>query len=376
MLRKFLTLFFICISSGAMSQYVFPDRTNIKFYDKDSYLIEGLAFADSTREFPFDRLPLCYKKKTDRGLWDLSQAAAGVTVRFFTNATTILLKWNLNYKANTIDPYNFCQMPETGLKGIDIYCKTAYGWQYVNTAKPIASNNEFIVINKIGAEMPEYKLFLPLFFEVTRLEIGIDDTCLIKKPDPIAQKPIVFYGSSLTQGSAASRPGMAYPAIISRKLQAGCFNFGFSGHGKMEEFMAKIIADIDASYYVLDCVPNMTADEIRKYSLPFVEMIRKKQPATPIVLVEAVAVEKSFLDTDLQKEMDDKNSALKGQFEKMKVKGFSNIFYVESKNALGSDHEATVDGVHFTDLGHMRYADFLMAKFRAFKLKVVANSLK
>ena len=67
-------------------------------------------------------------------------------------------------------------------------------------------------------EFREYKLFLPLYDGVTKLEIGIDSNASIKKATPNTLKPIVFYGTSITQGGCASRPGMAHTNIISRKL--------------------------------------------------------------------------------------------------------------------------------------------------------------
>ncbi len=59
---------------------------------------------------------------------------------------------------------------------------------------------------------------------------------------------------------------------------------------------------------------------------------------------------------------------LKTEYEKMISDGYNNIFYVKSKNAIGSDNEGTVDGIHFTDLGFIRYADFLIDKFVEFGL--------
>ena len=150
-------------------------------------------------------------------------------------------------------------------------------------------------------EMREFKMYLPLYDGLVNIEVGIDSNSVIEKPLKNISKPIVFYGTSITQGGCASRPGMAHTNIISRKL------------------------DIDI-------------------------------------------YESSVLDEEMGENINKFNAALKTEYIKMIEGGFENIYYVETENATGDDHEGTVDGVHFTDLGFIRYADFLIDKFVQFGL--------
>jgi lysophospholipase L1-like esterase len=212
-------------------------------------------------------------------------------------------------------------------------------------------------------EMREFKMYLPLYDGVTNLEIGIDSLAQIVKPDAKNQKPIVFYGTSITQGCSASRPGMVHTNIISRKLNVECINLGFNGNGKMEKTVAEIMSEIDASCFVIDGTANMTPAEVHENAAPMVKIIRKKHPSTPIVFVECLMFEKAFFEDSTRNFVNSRNNALKTEFEKMTNIGTSNLYYIENRDAIGSDHEATVDGVHFTDLGYLRYADFLIAKF-------------
>jgi hypothetical protein len=363
MLRYFLLVFFsgISVFTNAQQEQANKEET-IQYFNKAVFLIEGTAIVPSLKENDYDRLPTSYKEKVRKAVWDLSKSSSGLSVRFRSNSTTIKVKWEvLN---NTVMNH----MAPTGIKGLDLYCKTNGHWQYVNTARPVAKQSEALLINNMATSMREYKLFLPLYDGVVNLEIGIDSLSVIEKPAANKQKPIVFYGTSITQGGCASRPGMAHTNIISRKLDIDCINFGFSGNGRMEAPIAELIAETDALFYVIDCVPNMSLEQVKANAIPLVEIIRSKRSQTPIVFVESTLYEKSFLDTKLKEEIIKKNAELKQQYQQLLTKGYRQIFYIESNQTLGDDHEATVDGVHFTDLGFMRFADFLLKRFEQFKL--------
>jgi hypothetical protein len=355
-------LIMILICSGIFTlneaQNITPEKEGKpKYYDKEHFLIEGTVFPYADKESPYDRFPLSYKDKVRKAVWDLSKCSAGISVRFLSNSTAINVKWELlnNTKMN--------HMAETGIKGIDLYCKVDNTWQYVNTGRPTAKGNVFLLVNNMSAKMREYKMYLPLYDGVTKLEIGIDSLSKIEKPAKSNRRPIVFYGTSITQGGCASRPGMAYTNILSRKLNIECLNFGFSGNGKMEKPVVELISGIDASCYVIDGTGNMTSEEVHENAFPLVEIIRSKHPATPIIFVECTMFEKAFIEDTTRNSINNKNTALKIEYEKMVKKGILNLYYIDNKGALGSDHEATVDGVHFTDLGFLRFAEFLLAKF-------------
>src|SRR6185436_7835587 len=99
-------------------------------------------------------------------------------------------------------------------------------------------------------------------------------------------KPIVFYGTSITQGGCASRPGMVHTAIVGRRLEMPVINLGFSGNGRMEQEVTDLLTEIDAAVYVIDCLPNMSAKDVEEKTEPLVRTLRKARPTTPILLVE------------------------------------------------------------------------------------------
>ena len=362
-MRYTLVLFFLNIIFVTAAQNANTEKgRQPKYYGKEDFLIEGTTFTDSVKEYPYDRLPASYKNKVRSSVWDLSKNSAGISIRFQTNSSSVSVKWDL------LNDTQMNHMAYTGIKGVDLYCMIDNQWQFVNTGRPEKKENESLLVSNMPVIMREYKLYFPVYEGVTKVEIGIDSLSEIIKPDKNNRKPIVFYGTSITQGGCASRPGMVYTNIISRKLNVDCINFGFSGNGRMEKPLAELISGIDASYYVIDGTGNMTAEEVHKNARPLVEIIRSKRPTTPIVFVEGPVSETAYFDSKDMTDINDKNRTLKMEYEKMIKNGFQYIYYIDNKGMKGNDHESTVDGVHFTDLGFLRYADFFLTKLKQFKL--------
>ncbi|WP_276362871.1 SGNH/GDSL hydrolase family protein [Daejeonella sp. H1SJ63] len=364
-MRKVLYLLILTVfSSSVFSQETAVKKENVKYFDKEHFIIEGTGVAESAKESPYDRLPASSKDKVRKAVWDLSKNSAGITVRFFSNSSLIKIKWEL------LNDTKMNHMAETGIKGVDLYTRVNGSWLYVNTGRPTAKNNEALLVSTLSPEKREYKVWLPLYDGVTKVEIGIDTLASIEKPAPSRTLPIVFYGTSITQGGCASRPAMAYTTIISRKMDVDCINLGFSGNGKMEDPVVDVIAGINASFYVIDCLPNMTVEEVRQRVAPLATKIREKNSNTPIVFVENIVYSKSFYEEKTKSLINDKNNALKTEFEKLRKSGMKNLHYINNNGAIGYDNEATVDGVHMTDLGFMRMADYLIENFDKNYLKI------
>ena len=341
----------------------FQVSKDIKYYGKGFFLLEGTLIPESLKENRYDRLPISYKDIVRKPVWDLSKSSAGMSIRFISNSKSINVKWEV------LNDFKMNHMAETGIKGIDLYFKNKGYWQYINTGRPVGIINESSLIDNMTKKMREFKIFLPLYDGIENIEVGIDSNSIIQKPTVNDKKPIIFYGTSITQGGCASRPGMAHTNIISRKLDIECINFGFSGNGGMEQPIAKLISELDPLFYVIECMPNMiNAKNVTIKTIPLVNTIREKNPDTPIILVEHFIPTYSILDKKIDNEIEEMNTALKTEYKKMISDSYKNILYLKSKNALGDDNEGTVDGVHFTDLGFLRYSDFLIDKFVEFGL--------
>ena len=206
----------------------------------------------------------------------------------------------------------------------------------------------------------EYLLYLPLYNGVSSVEIGIPKTSSLEKAPayPAARsKPIVFYGTSITHGACASRPGMPHPSILGRRFQRPVINLGFSGNGKMDPELGILFGELDPAVYVLDCLPNMNAKEVAERAEPFVRALRKARPDTPILMVE----DRTYSDAFLVKSKRDRNLTSRVEFlkafEQLKKAGVKNLHYLKGDHLLGDDNEGTVDSSHPNDLGFMRQAD-------------------
>jgi hypothetical protein len=207
----------------------------------------------------------------------------------------------------------------------------------------------------------EYILYLPLYNGTKFVELGIPATNIMEKAPPWGageRKPIVFYGTSILQGLSASRPGMVHSAILGRKFNWPTINLGFSGNGKMEPEMADLLAELDPSVYVIDCLPNMDAEEIKARVEPLVGKLRAAHPNVPIVLVEDRTLQDSFLIAGRMEWYHLKDRAeLKAAYDRLQKAGVKNLHYIPGEHLFGDDGEGSVDGSHPTDLGFTRQAE-------------------
>ncbi|HEX8267078.1 MAG TPA: SGNH/GDSL hydrolase family protein [Pyrinomonadaceae bacterium] len=350
----FVLLFLI---SPANAQETALPQSNLRWYDLKDFGIEGKGWTE-TKSF-YDRLPAKAEAIVREPVWKLSLNSAGMSVRFVTDAETIYARWKLRSPSLAL-----AHMAASGVSGVDLYVKENGFWRWIGIGEAMKSSiNEYKLIGNIAPQKREYQLYLPLYNGVESVEIGLPEKAAIEKaaPYPAKQaKPIVFYGTSIVQGAVASRPGMAYPAILGRGLQRPTINLGFSGNGRMEPEVAELLTEIDAAVYVIDCLPNLsTGAEVAERAPKLIEIIRKKRPATPIILVENLAYPNAMFEQIKQQKYLDKNQTLRRVYQNSIRSKFKNIYYVSGENLIGTDGEATVDGIHPTDLGFMRIADTL-----------------
>lgn len=252
-------------------------------------------------------------------------------------------------------------MPATGVSGIDLYVRDDEGeWCWLACGRPTAQTNTVDLVSGIPAGTREYMMYLPLYNGVSSVEIGLPNSSKLAHPPERPEdhaKPIVFYGTSITHGACASRPGMPHPSILGRKLERPIINLGFSGNGRMETEVAELIAEIDAAVFILDCLPNINADVVLERTKPCIEILRAAHPNTPILLVEDRSYSDAFLRTSKRERNETSRAALRKVFEQLISEGDKNLYYLHGDHLLGDDNEGTVDSSHPTDLGFMRQAD-------------------
>ena len=330
------------------------DGTN-SWYDIRQLGAEGRGWTN-TRAF-YDRLPAKAEAIVRKPVWELSRDSAGMCVRFITDATTIRARWAL-----TESWLYLPNMTAIGKSGLDLYVRMDNGhWHWLAVGQPTAQTNSVTLVEHLIPGKREYLLYLPLYNGTRFVEIGVPQGAALVKAGawgPGERKPIVFYGTSIQQGLSASRPGMVHSAILGRRFDWPTTNLGFSGEGKMEPEMADLLAELDPSVYVLDCLPNMVADQIKERVEPFVRKLRTAHPRTPIVLVEDRTMQDAFLVSGRMEYYHLKDRAeLKAAYDRLQKSGVKALYYIHGEHLFGDDGEASVDGSHPSDLGFMRQAE-------------------
>ena len=330
-----------------------PTSDGLHWADVKQWPIEGKGWADTERSF--DRLPAKAKATVRGGVWGLSRHSAGMAVRFRTDATSLHARWELLSGGLAMN-----HMPATGVSGLDLYAQDDKGrWRWLAVGRPVRQKNQARLVSGLPKGMRSYLLYLPLYNGTNALELGVPAGATLEPLPPRATKPMVFYGTSIVHGGCASRPGMAHPAILGRRLDRAVINLGFSGSGTMDAPVAELIAELDASAYVIDCLPNMSAAQVAERTEPLVRIIRKARPTTPIVLVEDRTYQNAWLLPGPRRRNDTSRAALRKAYENLLKAKVEGLHYVKGEGLLGDDGEATVDSSHPTDLGFVRMADAL-----------------
>lgn len=327
------------------------DKSGKIWYDVRLVGVEGQGWTKT--KAPFDRLPAKAEKIVRKPVWGLSRHSAGLCVRFITDATTLYATWKL-----TSSRLAMPHMPATGVSGLDLYVRTKSGkWRWLAVGRPKKQENTARLFAGIPEGKREFLLYLPLYNGVQSVEIGIPKSASIWTAVRRKTKPILFYGTSITQGGCASRTGMVHTAILGRRLNRSIINLGFSGNGRMEKEMAELFTELDPAVFVLDCLPNMNGKMVSERVVPFVNILRRKRPETPILLVEDRRYTDSFLIESKRRRNAENRKALRNAIVALQSAGVKHLYYLSGDKLLGDDGEGTVDSSHPTDLGFMRQAD-------------------
>ena len=306
----------------------------------------------------YERLPESLAGIVRPEIWRIGRYPAGMFIRFRSNSTCICARWECT------DKKYLNHMTPCGTRGLDLYVLENGVWRFMRSGRPGDRITDTVIISDMDSEYREYMLYLSLYDGISSLEIGVDLEAEILLPiadRPSREKPIVMYGTSILQGGCASRPGMAHTNIISRYLDREVMNLGFSGNAFLDYEIAELMASMDnPGCFVLDYVPNASANLIRQKGMRFFRILRDAHPEVPVILVEAPEYSHNFYDRSNSRRIDTGNAALRELYETLKKSGEKNLYYVETRGLVGDDREASVDGVHLTDLGMLRYADHLI----------------
>jgi len=338
---------------GKATSAVGPQGQGLKWYDVEDWGVEGKGWAADQTDKYFDRLPKRAKGVVRDAVWNLSRHSAGMLTRFRTDADQIWVDHHLTSPTLALP-----HMPATGVSGIDLYATDKEGrWRWLAVSRPSSQAFKSRLIGNLLPGKREYMAYLPLYNGTEHLRFGLPEGATFEAVAPSDEKPMVFYGTSITHGACASRPGMPHPAILGRRLERPVINLGFSGNGKMEKEVGKYLCELDASVFVIDCLPNMVGREVATRAEPLVRQLREARPETPILLVEDRTYANAGFVSGRHKRHEDSRGALRAAYESLVADGFKQIGYLPGESLLGQDRDDTTDGSHPSDLGFYRHAN-------------------
>ena len=285
------------------------------------------------------RMPESVAKATSDGVYRLHTHAAGGRVRFVTDSPYIALyaKYGVTGK--------MAHFPYTGSIGLDLYREK----QYVHTfIPPVNITDTYTGVVNLAPELHTYTLNLPLYSSLKELHVGIKEGSHIEPAgDYTHTLPVVYYGSSITQGGCASRPGTSYQSIISRRLDTDYINLGFSGSAKGEDAIIDYIAGLEMSVFVCDYDHNApTLEHLEATHGKLCDKVRALHPELPIVMVTRPRYYLNVADTNRAK-------IIRRNYEAALARGDKNVYFVYGPDMIGADIAdiAHVDGTHPNDVG-------------------------
>ncbi len=323
-----------------VSEYTFRDVLDIT-----EISIHGLY---KTRELrKYCRMAEDVAQATSKYVADLNYHPSGGRIRFSTGAESIALR----FIEESVILYQ--NMSVQASAGIDVYVSKNTGREvYYTTLKPqIDPERDCVHIINLGKGTKEVTLYLPIYNPLNKLEIGLKDGDNISKASPYKDMlPIVYYGSSITQGGASSRPGLAYQARICRECKIDYTCLGFSGSAKGEDPMIDYLASLDMCAFVSDYDHNANDDELLLTHKKLYNAVRAAHPNIPYIIVGKPDVSINYYN---------RRSIVFETYDSARKNGDKNVYYIDSYMLFGGKdrEECTVDGCHPNDIGFSRMTD-------------------
>ena len=319
--------------------------------------LHNQTLTEEARSNYYHRLPDRVEKEVRTPVWNLSKNGAGLSLKFYTNSPQIRVRYTVG------EGHGFPHMPSTGKSGVDLY-----GYDENGDEKWYAARYNFADTINYNYSIPyphpmhelgyEFELYLPPYNTVKWLEIGVDSSAYFKFIEPSLEKPIIAYGTSITQGACASRPGLIWTSILKRRMDAPLVNLGFSGNGRLEKSLVDIICATPSKAVIIDCMPNMAAmlDVIAQRLDSTVRAIRAAQPDVPILIADHLGMPATAKWDGLQKGVEETMKIQRATYEKLVAEGFTKLYFL-SYDELAMPMDGTVEGVHPNDIGMMAYAN-------------------
>ncbi len=302
------------------------------------------------------RIPVGIAKTISEGVLNQTGFGAGGRILFSTDSPFVSIR--AEYGAGSVP--TVCNHVVSF--GFDLYEFDGKRDKFIAAYRQVedfdGKTAEFTGYTEKDGEMGSYTINMPHFCEVKKMYIGIKKGYKLGKGKKyINEKPVVFYGSSITHGAAAGRPGNTYENFISQKYNLDYINLGFAGRALGEQAMAEYIASLPMSAFVCDYdhnTPNL--EHLKNTHYPFYETIRKKHPDIPYIMVSRPDAK---INCAFRGKPDERRDVIKESYEKAKANGDKNVYFIDGHTLFDGEfyESCTSDGCHPNDIGFMRMAD-------------------
>ncbi|MGI6313970.1 MAG: glycoside hydrolase family 88 protein [Candidatus Cryptobacteroides sp.] len=336
----------IWCANALMNSYSSTDQ-EMKYIEGSNLTLVGKVFEDTPN--PYHRINTERYSGFDPVEFDQVHMSAGIAVAFKTDSPriTVIPEYNEIFESWTTGPLS--------ASGFDLYSKEGKSWTWSGCAVISTSGKEREAMNARRTGMTEYLLYLPLYADLKSVRIGVRENSVIEAIDNPFKSRIAVFGSSFTQGTSTSRPGMTYPSQLSRMTGYQFLNLGMAGHCLMQDYFAVPLSEAKVDAFLFDTFSNPDAPVIEERLFLFIEKLQTSHPGVPLIFQKTIDI--GYLNFDTARQMREKRKQdtvdrLMGEA----CKKYNDVYYIKSNKANGKHYETTVDGVHPDDYGYYLWA--------------------
>ncbi len=359
MMKRLLSLSLVLVAFSAVAANA--GKPSIKYVDAQTLTHIG-KMGKTTN--PYNRVEVADYPEFNRTEALLLTYCAGEAILFETDAKEI---WVTPTYGKSSD---YDHMPRRASAGFNLFIERDGEWVWAASKVggkgktkdgAVRENMPLKLLGNMPAQTKRCMLYLPLFAELTSLEIGVPEGATLTAMEKPFRHNIAIFGSSFTHGASASGAGLTYPAFLQRQTGLNINSFGMSGNSKLQRVMGEILGETMADAYICDAFSNPTTTQIGERMRPFLDEIRKRNPEAPVIFLKTIYRESRNFDLNSdrgeQRRMDYVDSLMK-----VIVKEYPNVYYVDKVNQTGTDHLTSADGTHPYSWGYKRWADAIQPK--------------